>query len=147
MTVMVEDNNARTPGRTQLSDLLRTRRAELRMSYRQMEERTGLGADGKPIIKRGTLENLEKAVPTQVWTPRLPELEALARAYDLPLGRVQDAAGSQYLGIDPVWSKSGRARALIKGAEKLTPEQQDQLAALIEAFANDGSDATSGTQE
>lgn len=141
---MVEDNNARA--RTHLSDLLRIRRAELRLSLRQVEERTGLRDDGTPFIKRSTLDNLEKRAPRMSWTPRLPELQALAQAYELPLGRVQDAAGSQFMGIDPVWSASGEARALVRDAEKLTPRQREQLAKLIEAFANDDPDATSGTQ-
>lgn len=147
MTVMVEDNNTGVPARTELSDLLRDRRAELRLSLRDVEERTRVRADGTPLIKRGTLDNLEKAVPRMSWTPRLPELQALARAYELPLGRIQDAAGAQFMGIDPVWSASGEARALVKDAERLTPKQREQLAKLIEAFANDGSDVTSGTQE
>lgn len=147
MTVMVEDNSASAPARTELSDLLRVRRAELRLSLRQAEERTGLREDGTPFIRKGTLDNLEKAEPRMAWTPRLPELQALARAYELPLGRVQDAAGAQFMGIDSVWDVSGEARALIKDAEKLTPRQREQLAKLIEAFANDGSDVTSDTQE
>ncbi|MGW7435653.1 hypothetical protein [Streptomyces sp. NPDC054849] len=147
MTVMVEDNNARTPARTDLSDLLRDRRVELRRSLRQVEERTGLREDGTPVIKRSTLDNLEKAVPRMSWTPRLPELQALARAYELPLARVQDAAGAQFMGIDSVWSSSGRARALVQNAEKLTPRQLELLEELAETFANEGPDGTSVTQE
>lgn len=147
MTVMVEDNNTGVPARTALSDLLRDRRTELRLSLRQVEERTGLREDGTPFIKRSTLDNLEKAVPRMAWTPRLPELEALARAYELPLGRVQDAAGSQFMGIDSVWSGSGRARALVKNAEKLTPRQLELLEELAETFANEATDEASGTQE
>ncbi|MCY0960805.1 XRE family transcriptional regulator [Streptomyces sp. H27-H5] len=144
MAVMVEqENNA--GARTHLSDLVRKRRAELRLSFRQLEERTGLGEDGKPVIRRGTLENLEKVVPRMAWTPRFPELQALADALELPLVQVQDAAGSQFMGIDPVVSEHGRA--YVRGADKLTPVQREQIERLIAAFANDGSDATSGTQE
>lgn len=140
---MVEDNTARA--RTHLSDLVRERRAELRLSLRQVEERAGLGDDGRPLIKRGTLQNLENAEPRMSWTPRLPELQALARALELPLAQLQDAAGSQFMGIDPV--DSGAGRAWVRGADKLTPFQRDQIERLIAAFANDGSEATSDTQE
>ncbi|MCX5587614.1 hypothetical protein [Streptomyces erythrochromogenes] len=147
MTVMVEDNGARTPARTDLSDLLRERHAELRISYRSLEERTGLGPDGRPLIKRGTLENLEKAVPNQAWTPRLRELEALARAYELPLQRIRDAAGRQYWGIDRIEGETSVGSAYLKDADKLTPEQREQIQRLIDLFASSGPGVAPGDQE
>ncbi|KAA6221765.1 XRE family transcriptional regulator [Streptomyces albofaciens JCM 4342] len=131
MTTMVEQDDTYT--RTDLSDLVRNRRAELRMSLRAVEEHPGnVGPDGKPVIKRGWLDRLEKRKP--VIPPQVPELTALSAVLDLPLGRLQDAAGAQFLGITSVWSESGEARALIAHAERLTPEQRDQLARLLAAF-------------
>ncbi|MFG2225338.1 XRE family transcriptional regulator [Streptomyces sp. NPDC048644] len=122
--------------RTHLSDLVRHRRADLRLSLRGVEEHSGnLGPDGRPIIKRGWLDRLEKGEP--VIPPQLPELRALADVLSVSLGRLQDAAGAQFLGIDSVWSQSGEARALVEHAERMTPEQREQLARLLATF--DGS--------
>lgn len=129
---MVEQDDS-TYTRTDLSDLVRNRRAALRLSLRAVEEHPGnAGEDGKPIIKRGWLDRLEKR--KSVIPPQVPELTALSAALDLPLGRLQDAAGAQFLGITSVWSDSGEARALVAHAERLTPEQRDQLARFIAAF-------------
>lgn len=128
---MVEQDETRA--RTHLSDLVRDRRAELRLALRHIEERTTDPDTGEVLIKRGWLQRLEKNEPGVI-PPRLPELEALARALELPLGRVQDAAGAQFMGIDSVWSESGEVRALARQLERYTPEQRQQLARLIEAF-------------
>ncbi|MEU7044987.1 XRE family transcriptional regulator [Streptomyces varsoviensis] len=131
MTIMIEQDD--TPGaRTHLSDLVRERRAELRLSLRAVEERAISPKTGEPIIKRGWLQRLEKAQP--VIPPQLPELEALSRALELPLARLQDAAGAQFLGIESEWSTTGEARALVRHAERLSPEQRQQLARLLETF-------------
>ncbi|MEU4205627.1 XRE family transcriptional regulator [Streptomyces sp. NPDC026294] len=131
MTTMVEQDDTYT--RTDLSDLVRNRRATLRLSLRAVEDHPGnAGPDGKPIIKRGWLERLEKR--KSVIPPQVPELTALSAALDIPLGRLQDAAGAQFLGITSVWSESGEARALVAHAERLSAEQRDQLARFIAAF-------------
>ncbi|PJN38954.1 transcriptional regulator [Streptomyces sp. CB02959] len=136
MTTMVEEDD-RQAARTQLSDLVRERRAELRMSLRAVEEHPqNRDADERPIIKRGWLDRLEKRQP--VIPPQVPELTALASALSLPLGRLQDAAGAQFLGIDTVWSTSGEARALVQHAENLTPAQREQLARLLATFERGG---------
>lgn len=130
---MVEQDETQAARRTHLSDLVRERRAELRLSLRAVEEHPGnRDADGRPLIKRGWLDRLEKCLP--VIPPQVPELTALAAALSLPLGRLQDAAGAQFLGIDVVWSTSGEARALVEHAERLTPAQREQLARLLAAF-------------
>lgn len=119
--------------RTHLSDLVRTRRAELRLSLRAVQDRTIDPDTGQPALKYSWIDRLEKTLP--VIPPQLPQLKALARALELPLGRVQDAAGSQFFGIDAVWSASGEARALVERADTLTPQQLDQIHQLLDAFA------------
>ncbi|WKV74763.1 helix-turn-helix domain-containing protein [Streptomyces sp. PCS3-D2] len=147
MTAMVEDNSASAPARTDLSDLLRERRAELRRSLTDVTERTGTREDGTPFIKRSTLDNLEKASPRMQWTPRLPELEALARAYDLPLQQVRDAAGRQYWGVDRIEGGSGGGSAYLRDADKLTPQELEQIQRLIDLFANRTPGGTLDAQE
>lgn len=122
-----------TARRNDLSRLVRERRAELRLSLRATAERTADPDTGEPVVKYGWLNLLEKE--QDVTAPSLPQLKALAAALDIPFGRAQDAAGSQFLGIDSVWSASGEARALVDRADRLTPEQRDQLMRLIDSFA------------
>ncbi|MFI9200220.1 XRE family transcriptional regulator [Streptomyces sp. NPDC053048] len=132
MTTMVEQDETTPAERTHLSDLVRHRRAELRLSLRALEARTIAPEGGEPVVKFGWINRLEKHLPVN--PPQLPELQALARALELPLGRLQDAAGAQFLGIDTVWSASGEARALVEQVEKFTPKQREQLAKLLAAF-------------
>ncbi|MFI2078279.1 XRE family transcriptional regulator [Streptomyces triculaminicus] len=134
MTSMVKQDDTTHAPRTALSDLVRDRRTELRLSLKTLEERTAPEEGGEPVVKSGWLHRLERREP--VIPPQVPELTALARALELPLGRLQDAAGSQFLGIDTVWSASGEARAFVEQLERFTPEQREQLARLLAAFEN-----------
>lgn len=118
--------------RNDLSRLVRERRAELRLSLRAVAERTTDPTTGDPRVKYGWLNRLEKE--EDVIPPSLPQLRALADALEIPFGRAQDAAGSQFLGIDSVWSTSGEARALVERADRLTSEQRDQLMRLIDSL-------------
>ncbi|MFC5144227.1 XRE family transcriptional regulator [Streptomyces aureoversilis] len=131
MTTMVEQDETTHEERWDLSDLVKDRRAELRLSLKALESRTTDTA-GAPVIKLGVLHRLETRQPTIPF--RVPELKALARALELPFGRLQDAAGAQFLGIDSTWSASGEARALVEQVARYTPKQREQLARLLDAF-------------
>ncbi|MGW1463892.1 XRE family transcriptional regulator [Streptomyces sp. NPDC002308] len=125
---------ADAPPRTDLSDLVRGRRADLGLSLRRVEALGGLDpADGKPLIKYSWISRLEAG--ESVIPPQLPQLQALATALQLPLGKVQDAAGAQFFGIDVVWHSSGEARALVERADRMTSEQREQLMRLLDSFA------------
>jgi transcriptional regulator with XRE-family HTH domain len=123
-----------TDERADLSDLVRSRRAELRLGLRGLAERCidPENPEAGSLWTRTTLNTLEIG---KIKPPRLPELRALARGLDLPLGRLQDAAGAQFFGIDTIWSTSGEARALIESADRMTPQQRAQLMRLLDAFA------------
>ncbi len=131
---MVEQE-ATHDARTDLSDLVRDRRAELRLSLRALAQRTADPETGVPVIKPSTLENLEKNSPRMTWVPRVPELKALARALECPLARVRDAAGAQFFGIDSLRDQSGEVKAMVAHAESLSPEDQAKVAAIVEAYA------------
>ncbi|MET9707882.1 hypothetical protein [Streptomyces griseus] len=88
---------------------------------------------GDPLLKYSWIDRLEKLQP--VIPPQYPQLKALAAALDLSLGAVQDAAGAQFFGIDTVWSESHEARALVRRADRMTPDQLEQLRRLIDAIA------------
>lgn len=121
------------PRRNDLSRLVRERRAEKRLSLRAVAERTTDPTTGEHIVKYGWLNKLEKE-EGDVTPPSLRQLLALADALDIPDGRAQDAAGSQFFGIDAVWSASGEARALVERADRLTPDQRDQLMRFLDSF-------------
>lgn len=123
-----------TAGRTDLSDLVRDRKEELGKSYRELADACVDPEDPEagPLWKRGTLENLAKAVGIKA--PTLPQLRALKAGLDLPLGLIQEAAGSQFLGIDTVWSKDGQVRTLVHEFREMDPEDQDRVMALMESW-------------
>ncbi|NUH35323.1 XRE family transcriptional regulator [Streptomyces samsunensis] len=123
-----------TRARTHLSDLVRDRRAELRLSLRGLEAQcvdpdTGEGG----LVKYSWIDRLEKRQP--VIPPQLPELRALAVGLQLPLSRLQDAAGAQFFGIDSLRDQSGEVKAMVAHAETLSPEDQAKVAAIVEAYA------------
>lgn len=133
MTAMTAEQET---GRYDLSDLVRDRMAELGLSYRRLEElcidpeaRT---APAEPLWKRGTLENLVKR--RKIQPPDFPRLRALHAGLDVPLAQVQAAAGSQFLGIDTVWSPDGRVRALVPGYTDMDADDRAKVQALMQAY-------------
>lgn len=128
-----------TDERTDLSDLVRGRRAELRLGLRGLAERCidPENPAAGSLWTRTTLNTLEIG---KIKPPRLPELRALAQGLDLQLGKVQDAAGAQFFGIDTMWSASGEARAFVERADRMTPDQRAQLMRLIDAFTQEPGD-------
>lgn len=120
-------------GRTDLADLVRGRLEEIGMSARAL---AAASIDPKhpedgPLWTRTTLDNLLKGA--KIKPPSLPQLRALADVLRLPLGRVQEAAGSQFFGIDTVWSDDGRVRALVHNYRDMTPEDQDWVDSIVES--------------
>lgn len=112
----------------ELADVVRARRAELRLSYERLgdrcvDDRTGTRVSGS------WLHRLETGLP--VIPPQLPQLRALASGLDLPLSRLQDAAGRQFLGLESV-HPSADVRILMRHAEELTPEDLAELVEIAE---------------
>lgn len=119
--------------RTDLSDLVRTRLDELGFGTRTLAaacidpENPNAGS----LWTRGTLDNLRAGV--RIKAPEFGELRALAAGLRLPVELLQEAAGSQYFGIDTVWSPDGKVRALVVGFLDMDPEDQDKVLALMES--------------
>ncbi|MEU8886682.1 XRE family transcriptional regulator [Streptomyces sp. NPDC048442] len=118
--------------KTQLSDLVRRRRAELGISLRTLAERSIDPLSGEQA-KFGWISKLENNKPTD--TPSEELLRALAAGLELPLRVVQEAAAAQYLGMGEVRSEDGTARLLIARIQEMSPEDLEQLAAITETFA------------
>jgi hypothetical protein len=120
--------------RTDLSYILNKRLTELGIGTRTLAascidpENPSAG----PLWTRGTLDNLRAGV--RIKAPEFAELRALAAGLRLgDVGLLQEAAGSQYFGIDTVWSEDGKVRALVIGFAEMDPEEQDKVLALIAA--------------
>lgn len=132
MSLMAAENRATPMGRTQLRDLVRERRAALGLSYERLAAQCVDPKSGEQTIKSSWLHRLESGQPVQ--PPDYPQLRGLAAGMDVPLGRVQDAAGAEFFGIDVVPSRSGMARALLERTDRMTEVQMEQLLRLLDTF-------------
>ncbi|MFE1926496.1 hypothetical protein ACFW91_28545 [Streptomyces asoensis] len=117
--------------RTQLSDLLKKRRAELGESLDVIAPKAVDPTSGTRV-PRGKLYRLERA--DKVTPPVYEELAALAAAYRLPIEAMQDAAGAQFHGVDPLRSGTGEAVAYVRKLDSLPAEQRERLLRLIDTL-------------
>ncbi|MGW4388243.1 helix-turn-helix domain-containing protein [Streptomyces sp. NPDC004685] len=118
--------------RTQFADLVRGRRAALGLSLKAFAERAIDPVTGEQAVTYSWVHRLETGEP--VTPPQLPELRGLARAAQVELETMQDVAGQQFHGVDPVWSVSGEAKAYVRRLEAMTPEQREQLLRFLDAI-------------
>lgn len=125
----------REPARTDFTDLVRARMADLNLGSRTLAAACidPEDPDAGPLWTRSTLDNLLNG--RRIKPPEFPQLRALAVGLQVHITLVQEAAGSQFLGIDSVWSQDGKARALVLGFREMTPEDQAKVLALIEEKA------------
>lgn len=132
----------RATDRTELSDLVRDRRKDLGLSLRVLAERCvdPEDLDAGPQWKFGVLSRLEKNLP--VIPPQLPELRALARGLDLPPEQIKEAAGSQFFGIDTVWSDD--VRAMVRDYEAMTSDDRERLRLAMTAWKTEHSPKRDG---
>lgn len=117
--------------RTQLNDLVRTRRAELGISLRTLEARAVDSRTGTQA-KFGWISKLERNLPTEV--PGEELIRALAVGLSLPLRVVQEAVAAQYLGMTEIRTQSQAARILVARVEEMSEDDLQQLAAIAETF-------------
>jgi transcriptional regulator with XRE-family HTH domain len=123
---------ARQPERrTQFVDLIRGRRAELGESLDRFAAKAVDPVTGTRVT-RGWIYRLERGEP--VTPPVFEELRALAAACEWPVEALQDAAGSQFHGVDPLRSGSSEAKAYVHKLDQLPPEQRDRLLRLIDTL-------------
>jgi hypothetical protein len=116
-----------------LSDLVKRRRADRRLSLRGLAERCIDPETGVQEIKHGWIDGLEKRRP--VTPPQLPQLRALAAGLSEPLRNLQDAAGEQFLGITTHDAgAAGNIRVLMNRASDLSPDDLARLVAIAEAL-------------
>lgn len=83
-------------------------------------------------VKRGWIYRLESGEP--VIPPQFEELRALASACHLPVEALQDAAGSQFFGVDPLRSGSSEAAAYVHKLDQIPADQRERLLRLIDTL-------------
>lgn len=131
MTPMVEQ-----AARTDLSDLVRTRRAELGLSLRVLAGRC-INPDSPgagPVVDHNWVDRLEKGLLREI--PDYARLAGLSVGLQVPLGLVQEAAGSQFWRVDTVWSEDEEVRALVHDYRDMSPEDQQRVRALMSSWRN-----------
>jgi transcriptional regulator with XRE-family HTH domain len=117
--------------RTQFADLIRERRAELNEGLDAFAEKAVDPVSGVRV-KRGWIYRLETGQP--VTPPSYEELCALAEACRLPVETLQDAASSQFFGVDPLVGGSSEAKAYVRKLDRLPPDQRERLLQLIDTL-------------
>jgi len=126
-----------SPERTQFRDLIRRRRAELNESLDTFAKKAIDPASGVRVT-RGWIYRLEQGEP--VTPPVYEELRALASACELPVEALQDAAGSQFHGVDPLSGGSTEAKAYVHKLDRLPADQRERLLRLIDTLVPPGED-------
>ncbi|WP_171111288.1 MULTISPECIES: helix-turn-helix domain-containing protein [unclassified Streptomyces] len=100
---------------TDLSDLVRVRRAEVGMSLEAVAAATVDPGSGERLVEADWLDRLERAALDPSEYPEYPQLDALVAVLHLDPAQVQDAAGVQFMGVYTTWSDDGQARGLVEG--------------------------------
>lgn len=133
MTHMVakDDKNGDPERRTQFADLIRNRRKQLGDSLDVFAEKAVDPRTGTRVT-RGWIYRLETG--EKVTPPEFEELCALEAASRLPIETLQDAAGSQFHGRDPLVTGSPVSVAYVRKLDQMPTEQRDRLLAFIDTL-------------
>ncbi|MER7967970.1 hypothetical protein ABTX35_02965 [Streptomyces sp. NPDC096080] len=124
-------NPSRDPERRQFANLIRDRRAELGEGLDAFASRALDPVSGKRVT-RGWIYRLE--THESVTPPQVEELRALAEAARLPLGVLQDAAGQQFHGVDPLVGGSSAAKAFVHKLDQLPADQRARLLHFVDSL-------------
>jgi transcriptional regulator with XRE-family HTH domain len=137
MTLMAEQET-----RTDLSDLVRNRRAELGLSLRALAAKTvdPQDPDGNPQWKYGRLRSLERAEPN-LDVPTESELRGLAAGLDLAPSVVMEAHSAQFVGVRTHWDPTGEIGALTHDIMQLNDSNRAIIADLARSLRKRQDDA------
>lgn len=119
--------------RTDLSDLVRTRRAELGLSLRALAAQcvNSDKPEAGPVVDHNWIDRLEKGTLREI--PDYERLAGLAAGLKLAIGLVQEAAGAQFWHVDTVWGDDHDVRALVHDFRDMTPEDQAWVRAIVKS--------------
>lgn len=126
------DETSGPSGRTDLSDMVRARRAEVGMSLDEVAARAIDPESGQHVIDASWLDRLERAALDPSEHPEYPQLDALTDALHLNPGLVQEAAGIQFAGVHHTWSADGQVRGI--GFGELQGEDLKKAQALAQMY-------------
>lgn len=116
--------------RTDFTDLVRTRRAELDISLRELERRA-VDPETGDYVRYGWISKVERGQSTD--TPNSMQIRALAAGLNLPVRAIQEAVAAQFLDVvSEVWAKDRTARVLVARIEEMDPGEVEKIAALAE---------------
>ncbi|MFM9566161.1 hypothetical protein [Streptomyces turgidiscabies] len=118
--------------RTDLSDLVVQRKIEIGVSYEKLAERCIDPESGEQKVKYSWLHRL--ATYKKVIPPDPSQLRALHVGLEVPLTLVQEKAGAQFHGVDTVWAKDEKVRAMVHEFGALDAEDQDKVQALMQSW-------------
>lgn len=118
--------------RHHLGDLVLERKEALRLSYEKLAVRCIDPETGEQTVKSSWLHRIATRMPVQA--PDVPALRGMAAGLDVPLRVVQDAAASQFFGMDSVYSSDEAMRTIVPHLEEMSPEDRRKIQALIEAY-------------
>lgn len=122
-----------TEQRTEFSDLIRTRRAQLGLSLRDLAKDC-FDPKTQTQLKFAWIGKVENK-PDEIDIPSIGVLRAFAAGLKLPLRVLQEAAAAQFWGMTSVWSQDRSTRVLVADIESLPDEDQEQVAEIVESFA------------
>lgn len=126
-----EETTVEPERRSHFADLIRERRKQLGLSLDVFAQRAVDSVSGTRVT-RGWIYRLETG--EKVNSPGFEELRALAEASELPVEALQDAAGAQFHGRDPLLTGSPVSVAYVRKLERIPPEQRDRLLAFIDTL-------------
>lgn len=126
-----EDTTGDPEQRSQFADLIRNRRKQLAEGLDAFAQKAVDPVSGVRVT-RGWIYRLETG--EKVTPPQFEELRALAAAAGLPVEALQDAAGSQFHGRDPLVTGSPVSVAYVRKLDSLPPDQRDRLLAFIDTL-------------
>jgi transcriptional regulator with XRE-family HTH domain len=112
-------------------DLIRRRRAELNESLDVFAAKAVDPTSGERVT-RGWIHRLETGLPVNA--PQVEQLRALAEACELPLEQLQDEAGREFHGVDPLIGGSSESKAYVRKLDRLPADQRDRLLRLIDTL-------------
>lgn len=135
----LEDEQAVTVARTDLSDLVREGRRAAGLSLGAVAASAVDPASGERVVDADWLDRLERAALDPTEHPEYPQLDALVDALHLDPELVQEAAGSQFMDVHTVWSSDGEARALVLG--ELSAEDYAKVQNLMRLYRKAPRDA------
>lgn len=118
--------------RTDLSDLVRVRRAEAGLSLEAVAAETVDAGSGERLVEADWLDRLERAALDPSEYPEYPQIDALTDVLHLDAGLAQEAAGAQFMDIHTTWSEDGQVRSF--GIGELSPEDQRKALRLMEMY-------------